>query len=69
MGSAGNSSNSYRIYTFCLCNTSAIGRENVSLSHLSFSVFLLDPGEAVSIKPSVPAALPAFAIFEDENME
>ncbi|KAG8123128.1 hypothetical protein E2320_018497 [Naja naja] len=28
-----------------------------------------DPGEAVSIKPSVPAALPAFTIFEDENME
>ncbi|XP_026540027.1 mitotic checkpoint serine/threonine-protein kinase BUB1 [Notechis scutatus] len=28
-----------------------------------------DPGEVVSIKPSVPAALPAFTIFEDENME
>ncbi|XP_039176829.1 mitotic checkpoint serine/threonine-protein kinase BUB1 isoform X2 [Crotalus tigris] len=28
-----------------------------------------DPGEAVSIKPSVPATLPAFTIFEDENME
>ncbi|XP_058021066.1 mitotic checkpoint serine/threonine-protein kinase BUB1 [Ahaetulla prasina] len=28
-----------------------------------------DPGEAVSIKPSVPAALSAFTIFEDENME
>ncbi|XP_013916268.1 PREDICTED: mitotic checkpoint serine/threonine-protein kinase BUB1 [Thamnophis sirtalis] len=28
-----------------------------------------DPVEAVSIKPSVPAALSAFTIFEDENME
>lgn len=67
--SGGNSSSSYKIYTFCLCETSVGGRENVSLSHLSFSVFLLDPGEAVSIKPSVPPALSAFTIFEDENME
>ncbi|KAM6460947.1 mitotic checkpoint serine/threonine-protein kinase BUB1 [Liasis olivaceus] len=28
-----------------------------------------DPGEAVSIKPGAPAALPAFTIFEDENTE